>query len=366
MSVKDAQVIVEKNLQQTSPKSQDNQKSVFGFQWHITNQCNLRCLHCYHTTYSQNDELDTQGLKSIANHIFAVLSKWQKTGDIALTGGEPLLRNDLFELVNYLEESEYISSIDILTNGTLTNNHILGNILNMKKLRCVQVSLDGASELSHDAIRGKGTFSKTLKNIEKLISNHIRVNVMFTLQRRNMDDILDLIELSRNVGVSTLTIERFVPLGNGKENLGDQILTPIEIQNVFNFVYEKSQEKITDSFEISMSRPLWILCENSSNHSNLNKAGGICSIGLDGLCILPDATVLACRRLPIPIGNLKHDTLEKIWFQSELLWQIRDKNNIKGECGTCEFLTECSGCRAITYAITGDYLNSDPQCWKQY
>ncbi len=92
--------------------------------------------------------------------------------------------------------------------------------------------------------------------------------------------------------------------------------------------------------------------------------GAVCSIGLDGICILPDATVLACRRLPIPIGNLKRDSLEKIWFTSDLLWQIADKRNLNGKCNSCEFITRCGGCRAIAYAYTGDYLATDPQCWK--
>jgi len=99
--------------------------------------------------------------------------------------------------------------------------------------------------------------------------------------------------------------------------------------------------------------------------SNKDTAGGICSIGLDGLCILPDATVLPCRRLPIAIGNLKEDSLLEIWHKSDLLWQIRDKRNLKGKCKSCEFIPQCSGCRAMAYACTGDYLAEDPQCPKK-
>jgi radical SAM protein with 4Fe4S-binding SPASM domain len=92
--------------------------------------------------------------------------------------------------------------------------------------------------------------------------------------------------------------------------------------------------------------------------------GGMCSIGIDSLTILPDGTVLPCRRLPIPIGNLTNDSIFKIWYTSDLLWKIRNKNNLKGKCNKCELIPRCSGCRAIAYAVTGDYLAEDPQCWK--
>ena len=90
----------------------------------------------------------------------------------------------------------------------------------------------------------------------------------------------------------------------------------------------------------------------------------MCSIGIDSITIMPDGTVFPCRRLPMPIGNLHHESLFKIWYTSDLLWEIRNKNNLKGKCNNCELIPRCSGCRAIAYALTGDYLAEDPQCWK--
>jgi len=345
-------------------------KVEFGFQWHITDRCNLRCAHCYQEDYSGSNELDLDGLKHVADEIIRTLSKWDKRGDIAITGGEPLLKEEMFPLIHYLESANEISSLDILSNGTLINDKILTQIQQLTKLRCVQVSLEGASPESNDTIRGEGTFQKVIKAIHLLRSGGINVNIMFTLQRRNVEDIPSLIDLAVAEGISALTIERLVPTGSGAK-IRNELLSPEEIKRVFDYISERAEQEINRGglTSITRSRPLWVICNRNTSalgtDTKEHTAGGICSIGLDGLCILPDATVLPCRRLPIPIGNLKNDSLLKIWHTSNLLWEIADKRNLKGKCNSCEFITHCSGCRAMAYACTGDYLAEDPQCWKQ-
>ena len=344
-------------------------KADFGFQWHITNRCNLRCTHCYQEDYSDANELSFDGLKRIANEIIGTLSKWNKRGDIAITGGEPLVKEEMFPLIHYLESADEISSLDILSNGTLINKSIVEQIQCLKKIRCVQISLEGASPESNDVIRGKGTFEKAMASIRLLRKSGISVNIMFTLQRRNMEDIPAIIDLAIAEGIMALTIERFVPIGSGGR-IKNELLSPKELKDVFEYIANRAEKEADRGglTSISRSRPLWVMCNRNSSSLSANPsedmAGGICSIGLDGLCILPDATVLACRRLPIPIGNLKNDSLLKIWHTSALLWQIADKRNLKGKCNSCEFIARCSGCRAMAYACTGDYLAKDPQCWK--
>ena len=348
----------------------EENKPYFGFQWHITNRCNLRCAHCYQEDYSGSDELGLDRLKNIADEIIKTLAKWGKKGDIAITGGEPLLKEEMFPLIHYLESADEVFSVDILSNGTLIDDSIVEYIRGLKKLRCVQISLEGASPASNDAIRGRGTFEKVVESIRLLKKNEVSVNIMFTLQRRNVRDIPSIIDLAVAEGINSLTIERFVPTGSGAK-IRDELLSPEEIKRVFSYISERAEQEINRDglTSISRSRPLWVMCNRNTgildaDISNKDEAGGICSIGLDGLCILPDATVLSCRRLPIPIGNLKNDSLLKIWHTSDLLWEIADKRNLKGKCNSCEFITQCSGCRAMAYACTGDYLAEDLQCFK--
>ena len=343
-------------------------KADFGFQWHITDRCNLRCTHCYQDDYSGSNELGIDGLKQIADEIIRTLTKWDKKGDIAITGGEPLLKEEVFPLINYLESFDEIASIDILSNGTLIDKNVVEKIRGCSKIRCVQISLDGASAGSSDAIRGKGAFEKALTGVRLLRRGGISVNIMFTLQRRNIGDVPSIIDLAVAEGINCLTLERFVPTGSGAK-IRDELLSPEEIKGVFSYISDRSEQEINRGglTSISRSRPLWAMCNRGSTDediSNKDAAGGICSIGLDGLCILPDATVLPCRRLPIPIGNLKYDSLLKIWHTSDLLWEIADKRNLKGRCNSCEYINRCSGCRAMAYACTGDYLAEDPQCFK--
>ncbi len=348
--------------------SQNNRE--FYFQWHITDNCNLRCAHCYQEDYTDKSDMSLEELIIIADKLFRTLSQWKKKGDISVTGGEPFIRKDLFFFLEYLDTSRHVSNLDILSNGTMLTNENVERLLPLTKLHSVQISLDGASPETHNKIRGQGAFEKAIRGIRTLNHHGIGTKIMFTLQRCNMIDVPSIIDLAIDEGVQGLTIERVVPIGSA-ENMRDSLLTPQEIQDIYQYISDRADleyEKGTQ-LRILKYRPLWINIDPSraryeSNTVPHKELGAVCSIGLDGLCILPDATVLPCRRLPIPIGNLKRDSLEKIWFTSDLLWQIRDKRNLKGICNSCEWIPRCSGCRSMAYACTGDYLAEDPQCIK--
>jgi len=341
----------------------------FYFQWHITNRCNLRCSHCYQDKYSGENELSFDEMKGMSDRIFLAMKKWNKKADFSITGGEPFIRKDLFELLDYLDNSNEVCSFDLLSNGTLIDFASLSRLKEFDKLRRVQLSLDGAFPETHDRIRGKGIFDKVMNCIKLLRKSNIDVSIMFTLQRSNKNDIPSILDLALEEDVYGLTVERVVPCGNGREKK-DNLLSAQEIKKIFQYISDRADLEYErgNSLRVLKYRTLWVnLDPNRANNSNTpphKELGAMCSIGLDGLCILPDATVLACRRLNIPIGNLKHDSLFKIWYDSDLLWKIRDKNNLKGKCNNCEFIYKCGGCRSMAYACTGDYLAEDPQCWK--
>jgi len=342
----------------------------FYFQWHITNKCNLRCSHCYQDSYTDQIDLSLDELKKIADQIFVTMAKWNKKGDISITGGEPLIKKELFPLLEYLDASNDISRLDVLCNGILITDETAQKLKKIRKLNNVQISLDGATPEIHDQIRGAGTFEKALKGIRILVNHGIDVKIMFTLQHLNMGEIPGLIDLALREKISGLTIERMVPTGSGKDKK-NSMLSPQELKETFQYISDRSDFEYRNGHNLRVLkyRPLWINIDPCRANTDASTApheelGAICSIGYDGLCIMPDASVLACRRLPISIGNLKTDSIEKIWFESELLCQIRDKGNLKGKCKSCEHIPRCSGCRSMAYAVTGDYLAEDPQCWK--
>jgi len=341
----------------------------FYVQWHITERCNLRCPHCYQEEYNSKSELSILDLHKIADQITTALKKWKMKGRIALTGGEPFLSKELFPVIEYLEQHESIWRIGILTNGILIDENIINRLKNLKKLHYIQVSVDVATEETNDFIRGKGSFKKAIKSLRLLHENGINTRIMFTVHKKNYHEVPALIDLVIEENIPTLTIERFVPEGKGAE-YKEWFLSRDDVHNLFREILDRAESEYEKGtpLQIIKYRTLWAML----NPDRITKPdiplaidiGGMCSIGMDSMTIMPDGTVYPCRRLPIPIGNLRNDTLFKIWYTSDLLWQIRNKDNLKGKCNDCEFIPRCSGCRAIAYALTGDYLAEDPQCWK--
>lgn len=333
-------------------------KNEFYFQWHFLNACNLRCKHCYQESYTPAD-MDLDTLFKVANEIIKALTMWNMYGRISLTGGEPFVSKHLFELLDFFDKNERIVSIDILTNGTLITDEDVIKLKKISKLHQVQISLDGGTPEIHDSVRGNGSFEKAVSGIRKLKSSGLEVALMYTLQKLNADDYNNYIDVAIRENVDAITIERVTPCG---QSALEDIFPSEKIKEIYNNITLRANDMASKPV-IRRGRPLWVntLCNNTRTDRNI---GGFCPVGFTSLAILHDGTVLPCRRLEIPIGNILTDGLFKIWYASDVLWRIRDKNNLKGKCRNCENIPSCGGCRAIAYAATGDYMEEDPQCWK--
>lgn len=333
----------------------NNPANEFYFQWHFIEKCNLRCVHCYQENHNQN-ELPQNDLFLIANKMENALKKWGKIGRISLTGGEPFTRPDLLvDLVSFFDQSNYFGRIGILTNGTLIDDDIAAKLSSFNKLHEIQVSIDGSNTDVHDEIRGNGSFSKALRGIKMLKEHGFFVSIMFTLNKLNQDDVLNVIDLAQKHNVDAITIERVTPMNF--DDIMNLYINAEKLHDVYNDIYLKKQiiEENSD-LKIRVSRPLWTLLDET--------IGGFCPTGYTSLCILHDGTVLPCRRLEIPLGNILTDGLYKIWYTSDILWKIRNKKLLAGKCNGCTYIQNCGGCRAIAYHISGDYMGEDPQCWK--
>jgi len=330
-------------------------KKSFYIQWHFIERCNLRCRHCYQKNFEFR-EFEESKLLRITDILEHTLKKWEKSGRISLTGGEPLLRKDLLlKLLQFFETSDVFYWISILTNGTLVDKSIADQMKGFSKLQEIQVSLDGACAVSHDRLRGKGSFDKAVEGLKLLKREGFNISIMFTLHKQNREEALKIIQLAEDLGVDFLTIERMVPFG--QEDIKNFYLEPNELKEIYEAVYRKKVEiEKKGRLKIRVSRPLWGLIEKN--------IGGFCPAGFSSLAVLHDGTVLPCRRLEIPIGNILDDGLFKIWYTSEVLWKLRNKNLLGGKCRTCEMLGNCGGCRAIAHALINDFNAQDPQCWK--
>ncbi|MGE5342310.1 MAG: radical SAM protein [Candidatus Omnitrophota bacterium] len=331
------------------------QPKPFYFQWHFLDQCPLRCAHCYQEGYASCD-LPDNDVMTIASIMESTLQKWERQGRVSLTGGEPFLKIDLLlKLLNFFEHSPHFYWMGILTNGVLINDAISDRLKGFEKLNEIQVSIDGSCAQVHDAIRGPGNFDHALNGLSILKRNGFTVSIMFTLHRKNAEDAPRMVELAEQLGVDFLTIERVVP--NDDCARRELFIAPRDLEKIYTSVYEK--KKIVEgrsNLKVRVSRPLWGLVDEH--------AGGFCPAGLSCLSILHDGTILPCRRLEIPIGNVLRDGIFNPWYTSDVLWKLRNKKLLSDKCSECTILGKCGGCRAIAYQMTGDFMAEDPQCWK--
>jgi len=338
----------------------------FLIQWHLTEQCNLRCRHCYQGD-PKTEELSLPEIKETITEISEMFSAWAERYEVAfspsfnITGGEPFLRKDLFEILREIRGCGY--DIFLLSNGTLID---AGRARALRDLgvKGVQVSLEGPEEI-HEMIRGKGSFAGSLRGIRHLLDAGMRVTVNATLSAINAEHFLKLAELSSHLGVQRLGFSRLVPSGRGA-GLVNSMLSKEEVRKLYERIFSLSPNRLEfvtgDPVATQMKTP-----SKMRKDSGSMPAGG-CAAGVSGLTFLPDGTIVPCRRLRIPIGNLKKDSLREVWAASPMLEALRDKSRYKGKCRTCRRWADCRGCRAIAYAYAqsrghDDFLAEDPQCF---
>lgn len=329
----------------------------FHIQWHITNLCNLRCIHCYQENFSSSNDLDWTGLKKVSENILTGLKEWDRTGCVHLTGGEPLLNKYLMPLLENLDNSSAIEEIGIITNGLLFDREVMRRLARFSKLKKIKISLDGGDAETHDSVRQKETFKKVVQNIPLIREmGGFEIFFMFTVMKRNLRSLPSLFRLYKDLGIEGLIIERFIPLGKGRSLL-EEVLDKNQwkemVETLLDFFSIKTE--VEDAFSYQAF-------QITSNEGELELLGAPCVIGMDGLCIMPEGNVFPCRRLPISIGNLLNVSLKQIWEGSEILEKLRRKENLRGKCGNCE-IKNCRGCRSLALALTGNYLEEDPHCW---
>ena len=329
-------------------------KDTFHLQWHITNLCNLRCQHCYQDDFSKQNELDWRGLKRVSDNILTTIEEWDQTACIHLAGGEPLLKSELFPLLNVLNQQSVVEELGIITNGLLLDQETVNRLSSITKLKKIKISLDGATPELNDSIRSPGTFERVMKNIGLLQGRkEFELIFMFTVMKRNYWDLLNFIHLCEDLEVAGLIIERFIPWGRGRA-LMDEVLGQKE--------WKETVEGLRCFFSIENNSCLsYQAFQIRFKDEEPELLGAPCVIGTDGLCLMPNGDVFPCRRFPISIGNLLSAPLKRIWEESGLLAKLRRKEGLQGRCGKCE-IEDCRGCRSLALALTGDYLAEDPHC----
>lgn len=342
-----------------------NQAHDFFVQWHLTERCNLRCTHCYQTGKG-SDEMPLGDIKAAIGEMEEMLKAWSDAYGIDfstsfnVTGGEPFLHRDIFEILEELRRRHF--DVYLLSNGTLINKE-KARLLSWLGVKGVQVSIEGPEEI-HESIRGKGSFASSLRGVGHLVDAGVAVSLNATLSGINTGHFMEMIDLSSSLGVQKLGFSRLVPSGRGAKLLNEML--PKEI---VKGIYEKIFSCRTNGLEIVTGDP--VASQLTSPHDGSDSGSfptGGCAAGVSGFTILADGTITPCRRLPIPVGNVRKDAIRQVWATSKVLEALRNRSGYRGKCGACKRWANCRGCRAIAYAYSraqgeGDFLADDPQCF---
>ncbi|MBN1794388.1 MAG: radical SAM protein [Candidatus Omnitrophica bacterium] len=326
-------------------------------QWHITRTCNMRCRHCYQDSFASEGELGWDGLVRIADGIISFCSARGLRAVINLTGGEPFLKREFFQLAEYLNRADAIEELMVITNGMPLSDELHQRLSGVTKLSTVKISLEGVSDPANGRIRPKGSWSRVVEHMRRWRAlDRFAIVLMFTVSRTNMDEVPRLFDFCVAEDLSGFIIERFIPLGQGI-GMRDQVLDGSDWRTLVGWLTERCEIRVPPE-ALAPYKAFWVVYVPHDGSFELR--GAPCIIGDNGFCIMEDGEVFPCRRLPVSVGNLLKMPVESI-LASDTLTALHTRERLGGECARCG-LSACLGCRAIAYALTGDLLGEDPQC----
>lgn len=331
--------------------------------WETTAGCNLACRHCRRLEVSRSlmrQDLTTEQGEHLIHGIAEV-----GRPVLVFSGGEPLMRPDLFELAGYARSREL--PVALATNGTLIDDAMAERIVEAGFDR-VAISLDGADAGTHDAFRSqRGAFRQSLDGMGRLRSRGVSLQINTTVTQHNRQQLDAMYTLVSALDADAWHLFMFVPVGCGMEIPEDQQLAAQQYEDVLRWIAEKAKARrpfiratcAPQYFRILATQHQLAGYQATSHLSTMTKG---CLAGT-GICFVSHkGEVFPCGYLPVSCGNVKTESFPAMWKDSFVLATLRDPDFLKGKCGLCEFRQLCSGCRARAYAATGDYLTEEPCC----
>jgi len=346
--------------------------------WNLTNQCNLSCTHCY----SRSGPDRQTGGELTTSEALALIDDLAAMGVplILFSGGEPLLRHDIWELAGHAAAKGI--KIALSTNGTLITAGIAGKI-KKSGIEYVGISLDGATAATHDRFRhSPGAFDRSVAAFARCREAGVRCGVRVTLTRENFGELEDLIDLARSLGASRFCLYWLVPSGRGIAAYSWIQLGSEEVTEALSLLYRKARETDPGAMEfltVDSPQDCVHLIQSMERDGSpdladardlLKSLKGGCSAGSRVANVDPLGNVYPCqfaRSLDFFIGNIRERPFSVLWKDSAhpVLARFREKPaHIGGKCRECGYFDLCGGgCRVRAHAKAGDFFAEDPFCF---
>ena len=335
--------------------------------WEVTRSCNLNCIHC-RAAAARGPYPGELGTEEALRLIDGIVSFSRPV--IILTGGEPLLRPDIYELAAYGTRRGL--RMVIAPNGTLLD---AGNAARLKAsgIQRASISLDGSTRESHDRFRQvKGAYDGALEGIRHLKAAGLEFQINTTLTQKNYAELPEIFDLAVELGAVAHHIFLLVPTGRGKELTGEAV-DANEYEKTLYWFYDQREKTPLQLKATCAPHYYRILRQRAGEEGKkvtpqthgLDAMTRGCLGGIGFVFISHLGDVQPCGYLEALAGNVRRESLREIWESSPVFRKLRDFSSLKGRCGRCEYVQVCGGCRARAYERTGDFMGEEPLCGYQ-
>lgn len=319
--------------------------------WNTTNQCNMYCDHCYRDASTRlDDELTTSEARKLITEI-------KKAGFkiMIFSGGEPLMREDIYELGSFAAENGLRPVLG--TNGSLITENVA---LKLKQagFMAAGVSLDSLDEKKNNAFRKlENAYELTLQGINNLKKAGIPFQIHTTVMDWNVDELESITDFAIELGAMAHHVFFLVPAGRGI-NIEEEALRVKKYENTIARLMEK-QKQVDIEIKPTCAPQFVRVADKMGIPIRFSRG---CLAGISYCIIGPRGDVQPCAYLNIPLGNVKNQSFDEIWHTSSILKELRSMD-YKGKCGICDYKQKCGGCRARAYFYSqGDYMAGDDWC----
>jgi AdoMet-dependent heme synthase len=340
--------------------------------WNLTYRCNLACEHCYldagskpevHSArFADRSELSTEGCLRVIDQITAFAPDCL----LILTGGEPLLRRDIVEIIRYGAGKGLW--VVVGTNGVrITEN--LATVLRREGVRGLSLSLDALDEQRHDAFRRvRGAWRNTVAGAKILTRAGLPFIVQTTVARHNVAELAAIADFAHGeLGAKVWNLYFLVPSGRGAHVSDLEAADYDHVLIELRAVQKRFAGRMLVNAKCAPHYARVLIGEEPASPTLRGFAGGAggCPAGTHYMGIRPNGDVTPCPYLPLFGGNLQTQSLTEIWQSSDLFVEIRSRSRLGGRCGDCELNAACGGCRARAFGMTGELMAEDPLCTHQ-